>query len=498
MSPVLIPIVVPMLAAAATLAAGRRPAVQRLFGLAGPLSALLAGFRLLGDLRGGGVQVVALGAWPAPFGIVLVADLASVLMVLLSGVVGLAVMVHSWAGIERGRAGAGFYPIAQVMMAGVCGAFFSGDLFNLYVWFEVLLIASFVLMTLGGERAQMEGALKYVALNLLSSALFLAAVGLLYGITGTLNIADLSGRLDALPRPGLRAAVLLLLFVAFGIKAAVFPLFFWLPASYHTPPAAVSALFAGLLTKVGVFSILRVATLLASPEDGYLRPILLAVAAATMITGVFGAVAQHDLRRILAFHSVSQVGYMLFGVALGTPLGYAAALFFMVHHGIVKSNLFLVGGLVLRLRGTTDLKALGGLYGARPLLSGIFLVTALSLAGIPPAGGFFAKLGLIRAGIDAGDFLTVGAALGVGILTLLSMTKIWNEAFWKEAPAEAPPPASPAVRERFLLGAPAAALAAATLAMGLWAGSLLDLALEAGRSLQDRKGYVRAVLGELP
>jgi multicomponent Na+:H+ antiporter subunit D len=291
-------------------------------------------------------------------------------------------------------------------------------------------------------------------------------------------------------------AIAMLFMVAFGIKAAVFPLFFWLPASYHTPPIAVSAIFAGLLTKVGVYALIRVFTLLFTDSPGYTHSILLVVSGLTMVTGVLGAMAQNEVRRILSFHIVSQIGYMVMGLALFTPLAIAGSVFYVIHHIVVKTNLFLVAGLIRRAGGSYDLAAIGGLYRDRPWLAALFLVPAFSLAGVPPLSGFFAKLALVRAGLDAAQYTIVAVALGVGLLTLFSMMKIWNEAFWKLAPepAEVPPP----LPQRTALIVPAVALACVTVLIGIGAEPVFRISLDAAEQLMDRTEYIAAVLGGRP
>ncbi|MEM3086171.1 MAG: Na+/H+ antiporter subunit D [Halobacteria archaeon] len=491
---IVLPLLIPLLTAALLLALGRWRRAQGWGGVAGAALLLAAGVALLDRVSREGIQATPMGAWPAPFGIVLVADLFSAVMVVVAGIIGLCVAVFSLANVGRRHWSFGYFPLVHLLLAGVCGAFLTGDIFNLYVWFEVLLIASFVLLALGGGRAQMEGALKYVALNLVSSALFLVGAGLLYGMAGTLNLADIPGKLGSSGDPGLTAAVAALFLSAFSIKAATFPFFFWLPASYHTPPAAVSALFAGLLTKVGVYALIRVFTLVFPPEAGHPHALILALSGATMVTGVLGAVAQGEFRRVLSFHIISQIGYMTLGLGLYTPLALGGSIFYIVHHIIVKTNLFLVGGVVQRLHGTSRLKALGGLHGSRPLLGVLFLVPALSLGGVPPLSGFFAKLSLAMAGLSAGQHAIVAVALAVGLLTLFSMTKLWAEAFWKPAPP-APPPPPPGRREMVPLLAPIVGLAALTVVLGLAAEPFLALSLRAAEQLMDPSEYIAAVLG---
>jgi multicomponent Na+:H+ antiporter subunit D len=494
-----LPILIPLAAAAASLLVWRSPRAQRLLALAGALGLFGAGVALLIDVHGSGIQAVVVGGWPAPFGISLVADLFSAIMVVIAGLIGLAVVIYSFATMDAPREAHGYYPLYSVLLMGISGAFLTGDIFNLYVWFEVLLMASFVLLVLGGTRAQMEGGLKYVTLNLLASALFLAAVGILYGATGTLSMADLSVKLRGLTKPGLATAISMLFLVAFGIKAAVFPLFFWLPASYHTPPVAVTAIFGGMLTKVGVYAMIRVFTLLFVDEPGYTHSLLLVIAGFTMVTGVLGAVAHNDFRRILSFHIISQIGYMILGLGIYSTLAIAGAIFFMVHNIIAKTNLFLVSGAAYRLRGSYDLKEIGGLYRDHPRLALLFMTSAMALAGIPPLSGFLGKLTLVRAGLEAEQYAIVAVALGVSLLTLFSMTKIWGEAFWKPAPQPAAVIAEGGGSQVWgpwpLQVLPIAALAALNVLLGVWGESFLALSHAAARQLIDPREYIHAVLG---
>ncbi|MDX1388880.1 MAG: Na+/H+ antiporter subunit D [Acidobacteriota bacterium] len=512
MSTVLVlPIVVPLASAVLGLLAWRSERAQRFIGVAGTAGLLVASLALAAAVRSEGPIAAQMGDWAAPFGITLVADMLSALMVAVTGLMGLAVAIYATVEVDPGRRAFGFYPLLHVLLTGVCGAFLTGDLFNLYVFFEVMLIASFVLLALGGERPQMEGALKYVTLNLVSSAIFLSGVGLLYGMTGTLNMAHLSERVAELAatRPDLVAAVAGLLLVSFGIKAGVFPLYFWLPSSYHTPAVSASAIFAGLLTKVGVYALLRVFTLVFADTVSAHR-LLLWIAGLTMLAGVLGAVSQFNVRRILSFHIISQIGYMVMGLALlASPsaaarrMGLIAAVFYIVHHIVVKTNLFLIAGVIRRVRGTEELEETGGLFVAAPWLAALFLVPALSLAGIPPLSGFWAKLAMIRAGLEAELWVLVGAAVAAGLLTLLSMIKIWNEAFWKALPEGAPRSGEPHRAGTVVMVAPVVVLAVVTILIGLFPQALLDLAGQAGDQLLDPSGYRAAVglatgAGEMP
>ncbi len=502
---VALPVILPLLSGAISILFWRSRPVQRFIAIAGTLALLVASLWLFVATLNEGYIIIEMGNWPAPFGIVLVADLLSAVMVLLTGIVGLIMGVYSLATTGRGHEKFGYYPLMHLLLAGVAGAFLTGDIFNLYVWFEVMLVASFALLILGGERAQMEGAIKYVTLNLLASVIFLTAVGLTYGVVGTLNMADIAQRLEGSEHQGMVEVLAVMFMIAFGIKAAAFPLFFWLPASYHTPPVAVSALFAALLTKVGVYSLFRTFTLIFDHSMGYLQDIMLWGAVFTMVTGVLGAAAQYEFRRILSFHIVSQIGYMIFALAIYTPLAIAGGVFAIMHNIIVKTNLFLISGITHRLQGTYQLKKMGGLYKERPWLAVGFFLSAFSLAGIPPLSGFFAKFVIVRAGIEAGAYVATGIALAVGLMTLYSMVKIWNEIFWKPLPADTQVPEDPTFLgddgrlvkpSLWMMYLPVTILALATLLIGVFAEPIMLVMNAIGDQLLTPEGYIQAVLGD--
>jgi len=316
-------------------------------------------------------------------------------------------------------------------------------------------------------------------------------------MTGSLNMADLHIHAQRMAGTGWLPAVAMIFMIACGIKSAVFPLFFWLPAAYHTPPIAVSAYFSGLLTKVGVYAMIRVFTLVFVHHSEFTHTLLIVIAGLTMVTGVLGAAAQMDTRRILSFHIVSQIGYMIMGLGLFTPLAVAGSVFYLVHHIIVKANLFLVSGLAAGALGQYGLKASGGLYRYRGWMAALFFIPAFSLAGVPPLSGFWAKLVLVQAGLDAGQYVLVATAIAVSFLTLYSMSKIWNEVFWKPG-AQAAPDKWDAISgvKKWWMVAPVTALALMTLCIGLWPEPFVSLAMRAADSLMDPSDYVHAVLGK--
>ena len=486
------PVAVPLLTLVIAGLLRARPEHVRLVSIAGTALLLACGLGLVAAASGG-ILSVQMGQWAAPYGISLVVDRLSAAMVAITGLIGLATLVYGPQQACSTRAARDFYLFIPALLTGVCGAFVTGDVFNLYVWFEVLLIASFALIGLGGGRRALAATVAYVFLNLVATLMFLLAAGMLYSASGTLNMAELASLAGAGKLGADAEVAVALMLLAFAVKAALFPVFGWLPASYHVPWVGVSALFAGLLTKVGVYALIRLVTLV-WPEPGLVHQVLLWVACLTMLIGVLGAAAQTEVRRILSFHIISQVGYMVLGLAIGTPLALAGAVFYLIHHIIVKANLFLVGGLAARICGSERLPAMGGLYAQHPWLAIVFAVPALSLAGIPPLSGFWAKFVLVRASLESDLWYAAGAALLTGVFTLLSMSKIWNEAFLK-----AHPEGEFGLRRLWQAGPSwvvVGVLAGLTVLIGLAAGPVMDFATAAAEELSDPAGYVAAVLGE--
>ena len=467
--------------------------MQRCIALTGSIVLLGAALLLFRRVEAEGIQVLQVSGWPAPFGITLVADLLAAMLVLMVGIVGAAIAAAGFAGVDRRREAFGYHPLIQVLLMGVAGAFLTGDLFNLYVWFEVMLVASFVLMALHRTRAQAEAAFKYVAINLIASSIFLTALGLLYGVTGTLNMAELAVVWPRLRTPGIDTVLAVLFVIAFSIKAGLFPLFFWLPASYHTPPAAIGAVFAGLLTKVGVYALMRIFTLLFQTASPALFTLLLGMSVATMVIGLVAALNEGDFRRILSFNLVGHIGYTTASLSLMTPAALAGGIFYVLHHIVVITNLFLVSGVLLRLRRTTDITGLGGLYRSQPVFAALAMVPIFSLAGVPPLSGFLGKLAILEGTFEAGAYWVGGTVLVVGLLTLLSMGRTWSDAFWRPAAAERDMavPATP-------LLITISGLSLVTIAITFGAGPLFELTSRAAHQLLQPDEYIRAVLGGAP
>jgi multicomponent Na+:H+ antiporter subunit D len=503
-----LPVALPLLAAALNVLLAGRHRLQRTVSVLTLAAVLVTAVLLLREADGSGPVVVQLGAWAAPVGISLVADRLSALLLVVSSGVLLAVLFYAIGqGVTFGRHStlAVFHPCYLVLSAGISMAFLTGDLFNLFVAFEVMLVASYVLITLDGGAAQVRAGMTYVVTSLVASTLFVTAVGLVYAATGTVNMADAAVRLQDVPE-GVRVVLALTLLVVFGIKAAIFPLFSWLPDSYPTAPSPVTAVFAGLLTKVGVYAILRTQTLL-FPDSPTVERVLLVLAVLTMVVGILGALVQDDLERLLSFTIVSHIGYMLFGLGLASTAGLAGAVLYTVHHIVVQTTLFLVAGLMERRDGTSSLRLSGGLQHVAPVLAVLYLVPALSLAGIPPLSGFVAKLGLLQAGLADGGALAVAAvaaAIVTSLLTLYAIARAWSEVFWGPV-AEVVPDSdvSDAVdvgtaRTPPLMLAATAAAVVAGLAITVVAGPLYALSERAAADLVSPSRYVATVLDGAP
>lgn len=446
------------------------------------------------ELQNRGFMSLNTGGWIAPFGISLVIDYLSSIMLIAASLIAFVISLFANRNLTDDIPLSKFYFFFFTLNMGVNGAFITGDVFNLYVWFEVMLISSFVLVTIGKKKEQLEGGIKYLAINTLGSMLFLAGLGLLYGKTGTLNMAHLAEILKNDQQSTLMNTSSVLFFVAFGIKAAVFPLYFWLPSSYHTPNIAITSLFAGLLTKVGVYTLIRFFTLFFVQDQVFWHNLLLIIAGLTMVAGGMAAASYYETRRILSYHIISQIGYMIMGLGIFTPLAIAGAIFFTIHNMIAKTGTFIAAGLIAKIKGTYELKEVGGLYKQNPALAILFIIPAFALAGFPPVSGFFAKFMLLKAGIESEQYLITAVALLTGFLTLYSMIKIWNEAFLKKQPEGKE--IIQVEKLKFTDYLPLAILAAASLLMGIFAICIFDYVMQAGNQLLDPTAYIKAVLNK--
>ena len=424
------------------------------------------------------VLVHTFGSWPPPFGIVFVVDRLGAVFITLHTLLLFVTLValrpeaHGESTVRRA------HPLLMVATFGLFGAFMTGDLFNLFVMFELVLVSSYLLLQVPGTERSLVSALPLVVINMIASALFIAGLGLLYGIGGSLNLTDLVERIGGAPHE-LRLAALGMLVAAFATKAAVVPLCFWMPATYPTLTGPVAALFAGIMTKLGLYALLRISPLLA------LEPVLLTVlvwlGGFSALLGVFAALSQYELRRLLSFHSVSQVGYMVLALGLHTVLGVASAIFFALHHSLVKSALYLVADELERSNASRDLRQMDFRRPGGVVLATVFGVAAFALAGVPPLSGFFGKLAVFRATFDSGEWIGLASLIVASVFTLVSMLKIWRFAFQRR-PVEEEAGSTPAPTSY-----PAAALVMVALivALSLAAGPIFRYSFAAAEQLLD-------------
>jgi multicomponent Na+:H+ antiporter subunit D len=500
---------VPILAAVLAFALGTGR-LTRIIGLAVPAGVFVVAVALVLATMEGAVIVSQIGGWPGGVAIAFVVDLLSALMLGVSALLVFTSMVFAYAaGLGTDR---WFVPSVLIMTAGVYGAYLTADLFNLFVMVEVALLPSYVLMARRGRPTALRAARLYLVVNLIASTLFLAGLGLIYGVTGTVNMAALAG-LGVFPVVAVATGVVV---IALMLKAALVPTHSWLPATYPYATPAVTALFSGLLTKIGIYALVRIVTLIYEPGH-FITVIVVLVCILSMVIGVLGALGEGTIRGVLTFHMISQAGYILVGVVLAGAVGLAAVVFYLIHHTIVKTSLFLTGGTVEHEEGTGIIRRLGGLARAHPIAALAFLLAALSLVGVPPFSGFWAKLGVLTAAADAGAAAVFIIALVVSVGTLGSMLKLGTGVFWGKrvevesedgAPSDVTATmagslalataveAPPVTKWRPLLVFPGLALALVSLAIGLSPEWLLALADSAGQSLADPSNYVSSVLGE--
>lgn len=495
---ILLPVIIQAINALVLLFLWNRIHLQRRISIFGNALGLAVAFFLFLGVFQNGIQVTQAGNWEAPFGITFVVDLFSASMILIASLSGLAVSIFASGSMSRRRSMFVFFPIFHFLLMGILGSFMAGDLFNLYVWFEMIIIASFGLITFGGGRRQLEGALKYVTLNLLASILFITAIAFIYGMTGTLNLADIAVKIQDIENKELVSISALLFFVGLGIKTAVFPLYFWLPASYHTPLSAISAIFGGLLTKVGVYTMLRIFSLFFLPEP-FISGVITVVAIFTLLAGAMGAMIQNDLRKMFSWMIVCHIGFMIAGLGMYSAVAIAGAVFYLFHDIIVKTNLFMVSGLIHRITGSFKLKKLGGLYERHPAKTLLIAIPLFSLVGIPPLSGFWPKVLLINGGIETGSHFAIVAILIASFVTLFAIGKVWVEVFWKI------PPNKPFrkhfysfydLREVQKVGfiLPIAVLAAVSLFFGLGAGWVYSICEQIATDLMEPEKYIDVIL----
>ncbi|QHJ71799.1 Na+/H+ antiporter subunit D [Planococcus halotolerans] len=488
----LFPIIVPLIMATILMLFPNKIKMQRLVALLSALVTLIASLFLLFKVYNDGIQVVTLGSWPAPFGISMVSDLFSALLVVTTSLIVLFVVLYSFPTIGIKREQSFYYPAVLFLLTGVNGAFTTGDIFNLFVFVEVLLMASYTLIVHGGERQQLRESIKYLLVNIISSALFVAAVALLYSVTGTLNMADLAVKIPQIENTGILTVIAVLFLVVFGFKAAIFPLYFWLPASYHAPPMPILALFGALLTKVGVYAIMRTYTLFFTMNVGFTHELLAIIAILTILAGCVGALAYFDVKKIIIYNIIIAVGVILFGVSQLNEAGVQGSILYLIHDMMIKAALFFLVGIVAVIFGTSNLRKMGGLMKTYPVLGWTYLVAAFGLAGIPPLSGFPGKLLIVQGGFEGPQFWGSIVILATSLIVLLSAVRIFIYAFWGE-PVETEPLKKSAYHAMLI---PSMLLVAITVFFGVGAELFMPLVSGAAEVLLNPSLYIEAVFKE--
>ncbi|MFF5995895.1 Na+/H+ antiporter subunit D [Lysinibacillus sp. KU-BSD001] len=426
----LIPIIIPFFMGMVLMFLQNNIRLQRILTLLTLFCASSISFLVMLKVKTDGIQSVTFGNWPVPFGITMVADGMSTLLVFTTFVLAFFIAWYSFETIGREREQFFYYPGLLFILTGVTGAFTTGDIFNLFVFFEVLLMSSYLLIVLGGEKRQLRESIKYILVNVISSALFVIAVAYLYSVVGTLSMADISVKIAEIGQPGIITTIAVLFLMVFGLKAAIFPLYFWLPSSYGAAPIPVLALFGALLTKVGVYAIMRTYTLFFVHDVAYTHELLLILAVLTIVAGCIGALATFNATQIIIYNIVIAVGVILFGVAQMNEIGLEGAMFYLVHDMIIKAVLFMLVGMIIYISGTANLRKMGGLMKTYPALGWFYLIAAFGLAGIPPLSGFVGKLLIVQGGFEAGNIWSSIFILASSLIVLLSVIRIFIYAFW--------------------------------------------------------------------
>lgn len=489
---IVLPLLIPLITAVILIFLSKRVKVQRWISLISVFLNLVSVVIIMDQVQEKGIQTLYMSGWLPPYGIVFVADMFAVLLVLTTVVVAAGCLLYAFRSIGEEREKYYFYPFFQFLIAGVIGSFLTGDLFNLFVCFEVMLISSYALIVLGGTKRQLRETMKYMLINIISSALFVAAMAYLYGVVGTLNMAHLSVRVAEAGQGGLLSVIAIMLLIVFSLKAGLF-LFFWLPGSYRVPPAAVSALFGALLTKVGLYAIIRTFTLIFYHDQGFTHNIIAWMAMATMVLGCIGAVAYKDVHRILNYNVVISVGFIAFGLAVATKDSLDGTVLYLIHDMIAKALMFILGGMIISAAGTNKLNEMGGLIKRYPLLGWMFFILALALVGIPPLSGFSGKVLMVRGGLSEGEYLLTAIAVASSLIVLYSLMRVFIGAFWRE---DHLPPVQE--KKKWHSSAYVSAIGLFVLVIGLGVGAewIYSFAGQAAEVLTNPSIYIEAVLKE--
>ncbi|MBJ6360596.1 Na+/H+ antiporter subunit D [Paenibacillus sp. GCM10012307] len=486
---VILPILLPLLTGILMFFIPRQIRLQQAMAVAGALITLGTSLLIVSSISDNGIQILNMGGWEAPFGITLVADMLAGLLVTTASIVTLVCLLYAFYATNQEQKKFYVYPLIMILLCGVNGSFLTGDIFNLFVFFEVMLISSYALISLGGGKIQLRETIKYVVTNIISSMLFVIAIAYLYSITGTLNMAHLSERVALAGQDGLITTVSLLFLIVFGLKAALL-LFFWLPGSYSAPPAAIAALFAALLTKVGIYAIMRMFTLIFYHQSELTHTILVWMSALTMVLGAVGAIAYSDIRRILAYNVIVSVGFIVFGVAVASEAALSGSVFYLIHDMLAKALIFILGGAIISIAGTDKLREIPGLIRFRPTLGWLFFLSVLALAGVPPLSGFVGKVMILQGGVDQRYYVMAAVGILTSLLVMYSAMKIFINSFWGETLLSEGEEKSSG--KGYLL--PGSILAALLIGLGLGAEPMMEYVGQAVEVMLNPTLYIEAVL----
>jgi multicomponent Na+:H+ antiporter subunit D len=491
---IILPILIPLFTGVILIFLNKRITTQRVVASISSIGTIIAAWIIVQKVRIDGIQSLNVSSWDAPFGITLVSDMFSALLVLTTSIIAFVCLIYSFKSIGEEREKYYFYALFNFLLVGVNGAFTTGDIFNLFVFFEVMLMASYVLLVLGGTKIQLRESIKYLLVNVISSALFVIAVAYLYSVVGTLNMAHISTRINEISvdgMPGILTVIAVLFLIVFGLKGAIFPLYFWMPGSYYAPPTPVLALFGALLTKVGVYSITRTYTLFFY-HDMVTFGLLSILAILSIVFGVIGAIAYWDIKNIIIYNIIVAVGVILYGISVLNTASVTGAVYYLIHDMLIKAALFLLVGVVISITGTSNLRNISGLITRYPGLGWTFFIAALALAGIPPLSGFIGKLLIVQGGFEGEGFIGAIITLMSSLLVLFSVMKIFINGFWGKDRTYHGEEKAPVKQ---LLIAPVILVVTSAL-YGIGSEFILPYITQAADTLLDPNIYINAVLKE--
>lgn len=490
---VILPIILPLIAGMIMIVFRKNIRFHKFLSMLALIGIVVLSVITMEQIKSDGIQTLQVGGWEAPFGVSMVADMLAMVLVLVTSIVGICCLLYAFHSIGKERELHYFYPLFLFLITGVNGSFLTGDIFNLFVCFEVMLVASYVLITLGGTKVQLRESIKYILINMISSFLFLVAIALLYRMTGTLNLAHLSVRVAEAGQDGLMTTVACLFLIVFSLKAGLF-LFYWVPGSYSAPPTAIAAVFAALLTKVGIYAIFRMFSLVFYHEPEVTHLLIGIMAAVTMILGAIGAVAFGEIKSILTYNVIVGVGLIMAGFASFSVEGMTGSIYYLIHDMIVKALIFLLGGTIISLTGTSKISEISGLIRLYPQLGWLFFIAALSLSGIPPLSGFVGKIYITEGTFGAGYFWLGGIGLITSLMVLYSVMKIFMKCFWGYT--DLTEEEEKGTTKGLML--PITLLTALTIVLGLGADGLSEYVRLSVEVLMNPDIYIEAVLGESP